>query len=132
VLKAGIPVLLCTDGGLWDHDYVLQYKPETWSFYESYSGEGLLLRCISLVEMGVSPMEAIMAVTRNPAAAYHKLDQIGTIEKGKLADLVILDGNPLADINNIRNISIVIKDGQLIDRDKLPVKKILYPQPYRR
>ena len=66
-----------------------------------------------------------LAATRNIAAAYHKLDQIGTLEKGKLADLVVLDADPLQDINNIREISLVIKDGHVIDRDKLPLKQLL-------
>ena len=56
-------------------------------------------------------MDAILAATRNIAAAYHKLDQFGTIEKGKLADLVVIDADPLDDLNNIRQISMVMKDG---------------------
>ena len=132
LIKAAVPLYLVTDGGLWDHDYMAQFKPEEWWFFESYPGEGLLLRCIDFVESGVSPMDTLLAATRNPASAYHKLDQIGTIEKGKLADLVILNADPLADINNIRNIFMVVKDGKVVDRDKLPLKKILYPQLYNR
>jgi imidazolonepropionase-like amidohydrolase len=78
-----------------------------------------------MVEKGMSPMEAIVSATRNIAAAYHKLDLLGTLEKGKLADLVVLDADPLQDINNVRKISIVMKEGQVVDRDKLPLKKVL-------
>ena len=76
-------------------------------------------------ENGMKPMDAIVAATRNIAAAYRKLDQLGTLEKGKIADLVILEADPLQDINNARKISIVMKDGQIIDRDKLPLKRLL-------
>ena len=73
----------------------------------------------------MTPMETIVSATRNIAAAYHKLDQFGTLEAGKLADLVVLDANPLQNVENIRKISMVMKDGQFVDRDKLPLKKIL-------
>ena len=76
-------------------------------------------------ENGIRPMDAILAATRNIAAAYHKLDDLGTIEKGKLADLVVLDADPLDDLNNIRKISMVMKDGQVVNRDSLPIKKLL-------
>ncbi|OFY57251.1 MAG: hypothetical protein A2Y87_10600 [Bacteroidetes bacterium RBG_13_46_8] len=64
-----------------------------------------------LVESGFSPMEAIIAGTRNAADNIGKTNEIGTIEKGKLADLIVLEGNPLEDIKNTRNIKMVIKDG---------------------
>jgi len=88
-------------------------------------GEGHFNWFKAMVEKGMTPMEAIVSATRNIAAAYHKLDQFGTLEAGKLADLVVLDANPLQDVNNIRKISMVMKDGQVVDRDKLPLKKML-------
>jgi len=66
-----------------------------------------------------------VSATRNIAAAYHKLDQLGTVQTGKTADLVVLDADPLADVNNIRKISMVMKDGQVVNRDSLPIKKVL-------
>ncbi len=54
----------------------------------------------SLVEAGLSPYAALEAATRNPAEFLHALSEIGTIEKGKRADLVLLDANPLADISH--------------------------------
>ena len=57
--------------------------------------------------------------------ANHKLDRFGTLERGKLGDLVVLDADPLQDINNVRTISLVMKEGQIVDRDRLPLKKVL-------
>ena len=70
-------------------------------------------------------MDAILAATRNVAAAYKKLDELGTLERGKLADLVVLDADPLADLANIRRISLVIKEGRIVDREALPSKRVL-------
>jgi hypothetical protein len=68
-----------------------------------------------LVEAGLTPMQALMAATRNVAEGYRVLDQLGTIEPGKLADLVILRADPLASISNSRRIHAVVKDGRLRD-----------------
>ena len=70
-------------------------------------------------------MDAIVAATRNIAAAYKKLDTLGTLEPGKLADLVVLDADPLADLGNIRRISLVMKEGRLVDRETLPTRRVL-------
>jgi peptidyl-prolyl cis-trans isomerase A (cyclophilin A) len=88
-------------------------------------GEGHFLWFQAMQENGIKPMDAILAATRNIAAAYHKLDDLGTIEKGKLADLVVLDADPLDDLTNIRRISMVMKEGQVVDRGSLPLKKVL-------
>lgn len=69
-----------------------------------------------LVDAGLTPMQAIMAATRNPAEGFRVLDRVGTVEPGKFADLVILDADPLTDIRNINRISSVIKDGKVLDR----------------
>jgi imidazolonepropionase-like amidohydrolase len=65
-----------------------------------------------LVESGFTPLEAIVAATRNGAEVIGILDELGTIEPGKLADLLILKANPLADIENIRQIEWVLQDGE--------------------
>ena len=73
-----------------------------------------------MVKFGMNPMESIVASTKNAAEAIDRINEIGTIEKGKDADLIIIDGDPLEDINilqNKKNINIVMKSGEiLVDR----------------
>jgi imidazolonepropionase-like amidohydrolase len=73
----------------------------------------------------MTPMMIIQAATRNVAAVYKKLDEFGTLEEGKMADFVVLDANPLDDIENMRRIATVVKEGQVVDRDALPRNPIL-------
>ena len=59
-------------------------------------------------------MEAIMAGTRNAADNLGKGNELGTIEKGKLADMIVVSGNPLEEIEKTRDIKMVIKDGVVV------------------
>lgn len=127
LIRAGIPILLNTDGGLWHPDHLSRFPAGHWTDFGAVVGTGYLLGCRGLVDSGMSPAEVILAGTRNVAAAYGKLADLGTLEAGKRADLVILDADPLADIANLRRIDAVMKDGRIVDRDALPLKKILYP-----
>lgn len=72
-----------------------------------------------LVKAGLSPLEVLKTATLNPAKYFNMEDQLGTIEENKLADLVILNANPLADINNTLAIDGVIKQGNYLDREQL-------------
>jgi imidazolonepropionase-like amidohydrolase len=72
-----------------------------------------------LVQAGFTPMEALQAATRNPARFLDKEKDLGTIEKGKIADLVLLDANPLQDISNTQKIEAVVFAGRLIPRSEL-------------
>jgi len=67
-------------------------------------------------EAGLTPMQVILAATRNPAEGFRVLDRLGTIEAGKLADLVIVNEDPLQEISNLQKIEWVIKDGNVVDR----------------
>ncbi|HMI85411.1 MAG TPA: amidohydrolase family protein [Polyangiaceae bacterium] len=67
------------------------------------------------VQAGFTPMEAIQAATIVPARVMHLDKEVGTIEAGKRADLVVLGGDPLADIHNIRKIDTVIARGKTYD-----------------
>jgi len=67
-----------------------------------------------MVEAGLSPMQAIMAGTKNAAENLGRESDLGTIEKGKLADMLVVSGNPLEEITNTRDINMVIKDGKIV------------------
>jgi imidazolonepropionase-like amidohydrolase len=88
-------------------------------------GIGTVLAIEGLVELGLTPSQAIVAATRNGAIAARGLKDFGTIEAGKLADVLILSADPLADIHNIRKVSAVFKDGRPIDLAKLPERRVL-------
>jgi imidazolonepropionase-like amidohydrolase len=68
-----------------------------------------------LVEAGLTPQQALVTATVNPAVLLNITDQLGSIERGKLADLLLLDGDPLVDITNTTRIDTVIANGKLID-----------------
>lgn len=73
----------------------------------------------SLVEAGLTPMQAIQAATVKPAEFLGRTAEHGTIEVGKRADLVLLDANPLDDIHNTQKIHAVILHGRLFERSEL-------------
>jgi imidazolonepropionase-like amidohydrolase len=83
------------------------------------SGPALHRELELLAGAGISPADVIVMATRNAARALGKLDELGTIEAGKLADLVLLKADPTKDINNAKLVDTVIKNGQVIDRAKL-------------
>jgi imidazolonepropionase-like amidohydrolase len=67
------------------------------------------------VEAGVPPMKAIQAATLNVARTFHKDKDYGSIEPGKVADLIVVEGDPLQDIWMTQNVKMVIMDGKVID-----------------
>ena len=84
-----------------------------------FVGSGLHDELALLVEAGLSPLEALRAATLGPAEYMDRRDELGTVEEGKLADLVLLAANPLEDIENVRRIRAVVFDGELFDRTSL-------------
>src|SRR3990170_4053238 len=68
-----------------------------------------------MVAAGLSPMQAIQAATKVGADYLGKSEQLGTVEQGKLADVIVVDGDPLKDITRTRRIDTVIKDGEIVD-----------------
>ncbi|MFQ6017636.1 MAG: amidohydrolase family protein [Kiloniellaceae bacterium] len=68
-----------------------------------------------MAEAGLEPMDILVAATRGGARAMGRGDDLGTLEAGKLADLVVLEADPLADIRNTRRIHRVVKGGQVFD-----------------
>ncbi|MGI8742327.1 MAG: amidohydrolase family protein [Bryobacteraceae bacterium] len=72
-----------------------------------------------LVGGGIPPLDAIRVATLNSAIFLGRQRDLGSIVEGKIADLVLLDADPLDDINNAKRIDLVIKNGEIIDRTKL-------------
>lgn len=72
-----------------------------------------------MVKAGLTPMQALRAATRNPADYLDELHDSGTIEKGKLANMILLDANPLADIRNTTKINSVFYNGRYLSRKNL-------------
>jgi imidazolonepropionase-like amidohydrolase len=72
-----------------------------------------------LVRAGFTPMQALQSATRDAAEYLGLLDSVGTIEKGKTADLILLDANPLIEIGNTRKIKAVVLGGKLISKQEL-------------
>ncbi len=88
-------------------------------------GISLHLELQRFVAAGFTPLEALQTATLNPARYYNKLADYGPVQKGRIADLVLLQANPLADIRNTRQISGVVADGHYLsqaDIDQLRVK----------
>jgi imidazolonepropionase-like amidohydrolase len=125
LIKAGAVVTIGTDN-YWAAAPELSRtpKPDTQNH-----GIGSIIAIEGLVELGMTPDQAIVAATRNGAVAARGLEQFGTIEAGKRADLLILDANPLEDIHNLRKLSTVMRDGRVIDRGKLPERRVLSRAP---
>lgn len=113
--KAGIKIAMGTDMG---------YEPGMGS--NSYELE---IYC----DLGMSPMEAIQTTTKNAAEAIGMGDELGTIEKGKIADIVAVKGNPLTDIRVLQersNIQLVLKEGDVyVDRRPGHRKEVLHAEP---
>jgi imidazolonepropionase-like amidohydrolase len=71
------------------------------------------------VAAGFTPLEALQTATLNPAKFLDRTADFGTVEKGKIADLVLLDANPLVDIANTRKIAAVVANGRYLSRADL-------------
>lgn len=100
---AGVRVLVGTDGG------------DSFAF----PGSGMHDELAELAKAGLTPAEALRAATSSPAEFLGQAERHGTIEVGKRADLVLLDGNPLDDIGNVRRIRAVVFRGETLDRARL-------------
>ena len=102
--KAGVPFLAGTD------------TPAGVHIFPGYSLHEELQR---FVAAGFSPLEALQTATINPARFFGMEEQGGSVEKGKLADLVLLSANPLEDITNTQKIAAVIANGRYLRRAEL-------------
>ena len=74
-----------------------------------------------LAQAGIKPSEIIRIATLNGAVFLGKERDMGTVSEGKIADLLLLNADPTVDINNAKNIALVMKGGDMIDESKLPL-----------
>ena len=81
-------------------------------------GEAPLRELELLVESGLSPLEAITAATRTAAAFLYRGDELGTLRAGLFADVIVLRGDPLRNISEIRSVERVMAGGRWIDIDR--------------
>ena len=96
---------------------------------EQDHGTGTIIAIEALVELGMTPAQAIVAATKNGAIAARGIKDFGTLEPGKFADIVLLSADPLADISNIRKVVTVFKEGRVVDREHLPATRVLSVAP---
>ena len=82
-----------------------------------------------LVMAGYSPMQALLSVTRDSAASIGMGDRVGTLEPGKEADVIVVDGNPAEDINALWNVADVFFAGQRVDRGSVQSRSGIRQQP---
>jgi imidazolonepropionase-like amidohydrolase len=101
--RAGVKILAGTDLG---NPYI-------------YPGFSLHDELLLLVQAGLTPLEALQTATVNPAKFFGQEKEFGTVEKGRIADLVLLEANPLANISNTQRIHAVIVNGRYLSRDAL-------------
>ena len=97
--RAGIPLMTGTDA----------------PGKNAFAGFSLHDELSFFVQGGLSPMDALRSATYEPARYLNALDSMGTVQQGKIADLVLLDANPLQNIINTRRIAAVIWNGRVID-----------------
>ena len=76
--------------------------------------ESALLEMGLWVKSGATPWQTLLAATRNGAALCGVEADLGTVEAGKIADLIVVDGNPLEDIENLGNLLLVLKNGKVV------------------
>jgi len=86
----------------------------------NFHTEAMWREMSALVDSGMTPLQVISAATKSNAEILDKAAELGTIEPGKLADLIVIDGNPLADIDALQHVDIVVRDGVVWYPKRLP------------
>lgn len=101
--KAGVKIAFGTDAGVFTHG-------KNW------------LEFVYMTEAGMPPMEAIQSATKNGALLLGVWDKLGSIEKGKLADIIAVDGDPIADISVMGKVVFVMKEGVIYKKEGVPAQ----------
>ncbi len=102
-LAAGLPIVFGTDSGVSPHG-------DNWKEF------------IYMVEAGMPPMDAIISATSKAARLLGIEDNLGSLEKGKLADIVAVAGNPVTDIRQMAHVILVIKEGEVHKQPAVPLR----------
>jgi imidazolonepropionase-like amidohydrolase len=131
LIRSGASLMVANDGAIlaaqWADDPLRSQSwggaPEGESLMSLGAGHFFWFRAME--EKGCDPMRMLQAATRNIANHYGKGDLLGTLEVGKIADLLLLDANPLEGARNFDTIGTVVKDGRVVDRDALPRQALL-------
>jgi imidazolonepropionase-like amidohydrolase len=80
------------------------------------------------VAAGFTPLQALQTATLNPAKFINRLNDFGTVQPGRIADLVLLEANPLDDIANTRKIAAIVTDGRYLSQQDLTRPRIKLKQ----
>ncbi|MFN0181504.1 MAG: amidohydrolase family protein [Gemmatimonadales bacterium] len=121
LVREGCLVSVATDNDL---GTAVEFDKDPGAWRAREPGVGTLISIEGLVELGMTPMQALVAATKHGAMASKALAEYGTIEPGKRADLLLLRADPSVDIRNIRQLEWVMRDGAVIDPRTLPTKPI--------
>jgi imidazolonepropionase-like amidohydrolase len=100
--KGGVKIAFGTDAGVFPHG-------KNW------------MEFIYMTEAGMPPMEAIQSATKNGALLLGVWDKLGSIEKGKIADIIAVEGNPLTNINVMGKVLFVMKEGKVYKAEGKPL-----------
>lgn len=127
MIRVGVTLLVSTDAGIENPVLLAESRTLAADTVDARVklGEGHFNALQALEEAGMAPMEILKSATSHVARAYRLDREIGTLEAGKRADLVILDADPLAGARNYRRIRSVIKDGKVVDLAALPAAPII-------
>jgi imidazolonepropionase-like amidohydrolase len=135
LIQSDAMLLLANDGAIYPHEMASDPAWAKWSVgapaeFNLFSLQrGHFLWLEAMEEKGCAPLRMLQAATRNIAIAYGKDKDLGTLEAGKIADLLILDKNPLMGAANYRSIHTIIKEGAIVDKDSLPTHPMLTRPP---
>jgi imidazolonepropionase-like amidohydrolase len=126
MIAAGVPLMLSTDGAI-AHPIRRTAGPAPVDDRGSLA-EGHFAALRGLEEIGIDPLTILQIATINVARGYKMDKNLGTLEEGKYADMLVLNGNPFIAARNYEAIDTVIKAGEVIDLSKLPSAPVISNQ----